>query len=51
MNIVNVELTKTGSADDTVGVFITIKQKERHDHESILLLLSELEDVVTVEEI
>lgn len=51
MSIVNVEFTKTGGAEDTVGVFITIKQKERHDHESILLLLSELEDVVTVEEI
>lgn len=51
MSIVNVELTKSGSADDTIGVFITIKQKDRHDHESILLLLSELDDVVTVEEI
>ncbi|MFV0342474.1 MAG: MgtC/SapB family protein [Anaerocolumna sp.] len=51
MSIVNVELTKTGNAEDTVGIFITIKQKGRHDHDSVILLLSTLEDVVTVEEI
>lgn len=51
MSIENVELVKTGVTEDAIGVFVTIKQKERVDHENVLLLLGELDDVVTVEEI
>ena len=34
-----------------VGLFVTIKQKERHDHMKVLTLLGTLEEVVIVEEI
>jgi putative Mg2+ transporter-C (MgtC) family protein len=51
MSISDVEISKTRNSEDTVGLFITIKQQEKHDHEKILLLLSGLEDVLTVDEI
>lgn len=51
MNISDVEISKTRNVEDTVGLFITIKQQEKHDHEKVLLLLSGLEDVLTVDEI
>ncbi len=51
MNISDVEISKTRNVEDSVGLFITIKQQEKHDHEKVLLLLSGLEDVITVDEI
>ncbi len=51
MEITNVEILKTRTAEDTVGLFVTIRQKERHDHMKILTLFGTLEDVVIVEEI
>lgn len=51
MTISDVEISKTRNSEDTVGLFITIKQQERHDHEKVLLLLSGLDDVLTVDEI
>lgn len=51
MTISDVEISKTRNSEDTVGLFITIKQQEKHDHEKILLLLGSLEDVLTVDEI
>lgn len=51
MTISDVEISKTRNPEDTVGLFITIKQQEKHDHEKILLLLSGIEDVLTVDEI
>lgn len=51
MTISDVEISKTRNSEDTVGLFITIKQQEKHDHEKVLLLLSGLDDVLTVDEI
>ncbi len=51
MEIANVEIMKSRTADDMVGLFVTIKQKERHDHMKVLTLLGTLEEVVIVEEI
>ena len=51
MTISDVEVSKTRNPEDTIGLFITIKQKERNDHEKILILLGSLETVVSVEEI
>ncbi len=51
MEITNVEIMKSRAADDMVGLFVTIKQKERHDHMKVLTLLGTLEEVVIVEEI
>ncbi len=51
MEITNVEIIKSKTAEDMVGLFVTIKQKEKHDHIKVLTLLSEMEDVVVVEEI
>lgn len=51
MVISDVEISKTRNAEDTVGLFITIKQQEKHDHEKILLLLSTIDDVLSVDEI
>lgn len=51
MEITNVEIMKSRTADDMVGLFVTIKQKERHDHMKVLTLLGTLEEVVIVEEI
>jgi putative Mg2+ transporter-C (MgtC) family protein len=51
MTISDVEISKTRNSEDTVGLFITIKQQEKHDHEKILLLIGSLEDVLTVDEV
>lgn len=51
MEIHNVEILKSRTADDLVGLFLTIKQKEKHDHMKLLTLLGTFEDVVVVEEI
>ncbi len=51
MEITNVEIMKSRTADDMVGLFVTIKQKERHDHMEVLTLLGTLEEVIIVEEI
>ncbi len=51
MEITNVEIMKSRAADDMVGLFVTIKQKEKHDHMKVLTLLGTLEEVVIVEEI
>ncbi|SHO50818.1 MgtC/SapB family protein [Anaerocolumna xylanovorans] len=51
MDISDVEISKTRNSEDTVGLFIMIKQQEKHDHEKILLLLGSLDDVLTVDEI
>jgi putative Mg2+ transporter-C (MgtC) family protein len=51
MEISNVEISKTRNPEDTVGVFITVKQKEKHSHEDILALIGALDEVVLIEEI
>ncbi len=51
MEIANVEISKTRNPEDTVGVFITIKQKEKHNHEDVLTLIGALDEVVLIEEI
>jgi putative Mg2+ transporter-C (MgtC) family protein len=51
MEITNVEIMKSRAADDMVGLFVSIKQKERHDHMKVLTLLGTLEEVVIIEEI
>ncbi|WMJ87313.1 MgtC/SapB family protein [Anaerocolumna sp. MB42-C2] len=51
MEITNVEIIKTRSAEEMVGLFVTIKQKEKHDHMKVLTLFGTLDDVVIVEEI
>ena len=51
MEITNVEIIKTRTAEELVGLFVTIKQKEKHDHMKILTLIGTLDDVVIVEEI
>lgn len=51
MEIANVEISKTRNAEDTVGLFIIIKQKERMDHDKIITLISMVKEVVIVEEI
>jgi putative Mg2+ transporter-C (MgtC) family protein len=51
MELTNVEIIKSKTAEDMVGLFITIKQKEKHDHMKVITMLSAMEDVVVVEEI
>ena len=51
MEITNVEIIKTRSEEEMVGLFVTIKQKEKHDHMKVLTLFGTLDDVVIVEEI
>ncbi len=51
LEIVNVEIIKTATAGDVVTLSITIKQRERQEHEKIITLIGALEDVVMVEEI
>jgi putative Mg2+ transporter-C (MgtC) family protein len=51
MEISNVEISKTRNPEDTVGVFITIKQREKHNHEEVLALIGALDEVVLIEEI
>ncbi|MGB8455829.1 MAG: MgtC/SapB family protein [Anaerocolumna sp.] len=51
MEITNVEIIKSKTAEDIVGLFVTIMQKEKHDHIKILTLFSTFEEVIVVEEI
>lgn len=51
MEITNVEIIKSRTAEDMVGLFVVIKQREKHDHMKVLTLLGTLEDVIIVEEI
>ncbi|WFR59381.1 MgtC/SapB family protein [Anaerocolumna sp. AGMB13025] len=51
MELTNVEIIKSKTAEDMVGLFVTIKQKEKHDHMKVITMLSSMEDVVVVEEI
>ncbi len=52
LEITNVEIIKTArTGDDVVALSITIKQKERQDHEKIIALIGTLDDVVLVEEV
>ncbi len=51
MEITNVEIIKTRTSEELVGLFVTIKQKEKHDHMKVLTLIGTLDDVVIVEEI
>lgn len=51
MEITNVDMVKNGNLEDTIGLFITIKQKEKHDHEKILSVLGSIKEVASIEEI
>jgi len=51
LEITNVEIMKSRTSDDAVGLLVIIKQKERHEHMKVLGLLSSIEEVTFVEEI
>ncbi|BCJ95890.1 magnesium transporter [Anaerocolumna cellulosilytica] len=51
MEITNVDMVKNRDSEDMIGLFITIKQKEKHDHEKILSLLGTIKEVASVEEL
>jgi putative Mg2+ transporter-C (MgtC) family protein len=51
MEITNLEISKSRNIEDSVGLFITVKQKEKNDHEVLISIIGGLEEVVTVEEI
>lgn len=49
--IINVETFKTRNPEDVIGVFLSMMQKEKGDHEKLIVMISALEDVLLVEEI
>jgi putative Mg2+ transporter-C (MgtC) family protein len=51
MEITNVDMVKNRDSEDMIGLFITIKQREKHDHEKILSLLGTIKEVASVEEL
>lgn len=51
IEITNVEILKTRNHDDDVGIFLSVKQKEKNDHHKLISLICGIKDVVLVEEI
>ncbi len=50
IDINNVEISKM-KQDNVIGLFITLKQKEKHDHAKLIALIGGIEEVLKVEEI
>ncbi|ROR28442.1 putative Mg2+ transporter-C (MgtC) family protein [Mobilisporobacter senegalensis] len=51
MEVTNLEISKTRNPEDTVGLLITFKQKEKMTHEKLITMLGSIDEVVMVEEI
>jgi Uncharacterized membrane protein len=51
IEITNIEILKSKSSDDDIGIFVSILQKEKNSHHALITLLGALEDVVLIEEI
>lgn len=51
MEIINVEMTKAGQEEETVGLFVSVIQRGRSDHQRLITALAGLDEVIQVEEI
>lgn len=51
IEITNVEILKTRTTEDHIGIFLSIKQKVKNDHHMLVSLLSTVKEIILVEEI
>lgn len=51
MEVTNLEISKTRNPEDTVGLLVTINQKEKITHERLITMIGSIDEILMVEEI
>lgn len=51
MEVTNLEISKTRNPEDTIGLLVTINQKEKITHERLITMIGSIDEVLMVEEI